>query len=192
METFGSLAAVIAAVEEDGRAELDRLQAEGAAAARIAEQEAAKPGRADAAIEELVRRLEEALRTAAAAEAEQAWLDRRAELEDREAWFEEVAEEAVAQVGAALTPLVLERWAAEALQAMGSDEAEVRLAPEDARALSAETRARLHVVEDLTLPRGSCVARTLDGGLRFDNGVRARAERTRTGWRARLGEVYPG
>lgn len=190
METLGSVAAVIAAVEEDGRAELERLQAEGAAATLAASAGPATPP--DEVVAELTRRLEEALRNAAAAEAEQAWLDRRAELEDREAWFDAVAEEAIALLSQALTPAVLERWAAEALQAMGSEEAEVRLAPEDARTLPEETRRRLHVVEDLTLPRGSCVARSFDGGLRFDNGVRARAERTRTGWRARLAEVYPG
>jgi len=197
MSGFGSLEAVVAAIREDARADVERI-------ARDAEAAVARLRREDAAVPVVVpdadARVAAARREARARIAEEDWADRQSALTVREEWIAGVAAAAIRRLQE--RPADERRadvclLAAEALDHLGSNECELLVSPADApildeawcRALRRDTGRGVRVVAAHEV-EGGCIARTLDQRLRFDNTYAARARRFEAEWRQALGALF--
>lgn len=197
--TFGSTAAVIAAIQEDARSEVDRLTSE---ADRATEgPAAAERGPVDAPDRDI--RLAAARRDASERIARAEWLDMRAALEAREQWIAEAVvrgrrrlqQESASDAG----PDMLAALAAEAIAWLRAVVCEVIVDPRDHARLDERWRqelARRTGCADLRVlagpAGGGCVVRTVDGRASFDNTWEARDRRFAHEWRAALGRLYEG
>lgn len=161
MQTLGSPASVVAAIREDGEAEVERIQEAAAAELRTI---AAEGASADVAVADREERLAAARRQNEERIARQEWEGRRAVMQQREAWIQQVVSKAQ------------ERWRASS--------------PEELEALVLEARSRLpdgHV-EVVASPRGGCIVKI--GDLSFDNTFEARSRRLEPEWRSALSGMY--
>jgi vacuolar-type H+-ATPase subunit E/Vma4 len=197
MKEFGSAESVLAAIQEDARAEIERIEADCAAAiARL---------RADAAAVPLVvpdaeTRTAAERRRARELAAQEDWADRQAALEARERWIARVAAAGLARlqaVDAATRRDELVRLGREAIAHLRGPEIRLAVAPPDLALaadptfiadLGAPADTDVKVEASETIEAG-CVARTADGRLSFDNTYRARIRRFESAWRQSIIEV---
>ncbi|MFI5177987.1 MAG: hypothetical protein ACHQO8_05475 [Vicinamibacterales bacterium] len=195
---FGSIDSVVAAVQEDARAEIEKIDRElSAAVARAREEDAQVPvivADADARVGAARRQAHD--RTVA-----QDWADRQAAIRDREAWMATVTAEGerrLRALDAATARCDLIRLAREALERMPNQPIELLVAPAEIGLLDPAARDELAAASGRPVARvtpapdvsGGCIAQTLDGHIRYDNTYQARSRRFDAVWRARLGDVY--
>jgi vacuolar-type H+-ATPase subunit E/Vma4 len=200
MKALGSTESLLEALREEVEEELAKIRTE--LDSEIGRQRRASE--ADpVALPDRETRLESARHDASEESSRQDWADRRAALEDREAWIVRVVSESGAQfVGSddrAERRELLARWIGEGVEHLSEGVLEAVLSAEDA-ALFAEaplqaraaraTPRELRIVSAAALPRGSCVVRTVDGRASFDNGLAARSRRFESVWRSALAEIY--
>jgi vacuolar-type H+-ATPase subunit E/Vma4 len=191
MKTWGSAAAVIAAIRDEAAAEIERLQHE-STTRMDALRAAARP----APSAEADARLGAVRRRAAEQDRDEDWQDAMAAVADRDTWILAVAEQARRAAGSlASNPAKLTVLAREAVASLPADACEV-VVPEGATAahdpawsaaLEAATGKRISVVGGAI---AGCIARTVDHRVAFDNTVEARDLRCRTAWRAALARLY--
>jgi vacuolar-type H+-ATPase subunit E/Vma4 len=195
MKTLGSVAAVVAALRDEGREQAEQVLA--AADARVS---APPPGGQDGApLPASEARRAAARRRARERLAVEDLADSRAALEARAAFFVRAAEEGGKLLRAPEPDEVrrdrLHALAAEAIARLPGDrELIVALSPEDA-AVMGEGPApalgpRVVVVADAALGPADCLVRTADGRLAVDNGVEARVRQFEPVWRAALAELH--
>jgi hypothetical protein len=177
------VAAVTAAARDDAEAEVAAVERRAAAERACLEAEP-EPPPIEAAEREA--RLGAARRGARERLAHEDWLDRRSALELREEWMARAAAEGRRHF--ALDRDALTRLAREAIARL-PNATEVVVCVEEAPLLEG-IALDARVVADPRSPRGSCLARTREGRLSFDNGLEARARRLVHEWRAALGEVF--
>lgn len=193
MKTWGSAAAVIAAVRDDAAVEGEHLErAADAAVAALGSAAVASAEGPDPA-----SRLASARRTAAELLADEDWQDTVDAAADRDAWIASVAQQgrrAFATAPDALT------WTAalarEAVRQLPGSACVVTVpaglspAPDEAWRLALEaSTGRQIALEHGPFPAG-CLARTPDARVTFDNRLEAREDRMRTRWRAALARIY--
>ncbi|MBI3403041.1 MAG: hypothetical protein HY048_16635 [Acidobacteria bacterium] len=190
---LGSIEAVVAAVREDGRAEVEQIERDVAAAiARVREEDARLP----VVVADAEARLGAARRQARDRLAAEDWADHEAAIRDREAWIAHVVEEGERRLGGldlvtARSDLV--RLAREALDCLPDQPLEVLVPPLFAdvadlvRSGTSKTVARVTPSAGCA---GGCVAQTVDGRVRLDNTYRDRRRRFEPIWRARVGEMF--
>ena len=161
MQTLGSPASVIAAIREDGEAEVERIQEAAAAALKTIAVEAAST---DVAVGDREERLAAARRMNEDRLARQEWEGRRAVMQQREEWIQRVVTKAQ------------QRWGASSAETLD--------------ALVREARARLPEgeCEVVASTRGGCIVRI--GDLSFDNTFEARSRRLEPEWRSALSGMY--
>lgn len=161
MQTLGSPASVVAAIREEGDAEVERIQETAAAELATTAAEAAS---VNVAIVDREERLASARRLNEERVARQEWEGRRAVMQQRETWIERVV--ARAQEG----------WGTSSAEALD--------------ALVREARSRLPdgECEVIESPRGGCIVRI--GDLSFDNSFEARSRRLEPEWRGALSGMY--
>ena len=161
MQTLGSPASVVAAIREEGDAEVERIQESAAAELAAIASDVAS---ADVAIVDREERLAAARRSSEERVARQEWEGRRALMQQREAWIQRVV--AKAQEG----------WGPSAAEKL--------------EALVREARARLPDgdCEVIAGTRGGCIVRI--GDLSFDNSFEARSRRLEPEWRSALSGMY--
>ena len=190
---LGSIEAVVAAVQEDARAEVDQIERDLAAAiARLREEDARVP----VVVADAEARLSAARRQARERLAAEDWADHEAAIRDREAWIARVVDEGERRLGA-LDPVTarsdLVRLAREALDCLPDQPLEVLVPPLLAGVADLVRSATVKTVARVTPSPacdGGCIAQTVDGRVRFDNTYRDRRRRFEVMWRARLGEMY--
>lgn len=161
MQTLGSPASVVAAIREDGEAEVERIRETVAAELASIATEAASM---NVAIGDREERLTAARRANEERVARQEWEGRRAVMQQRETWIEGVV--AKAQEGWGPSP-------AAALDVLVR-EARSRLPDGDCEVIAS--------------PRGGCIVRI--GDLSFDNSFEARSRRLEPEWRNALSGMY--
>lgn len=200
MKALGSVDSLLEALREEVEEEVSKirqeLEAETAGLRHASESD-------PVVVSDRLARLESARRQAAEAGARQDWADRRAALEDREAWIGRVVAEGRSRFAAAAANAdrrdVLSRWIDEAVERLPGDDFEVVLSPEDAAlfpaspstARSSPSRSRsVRIVTNDQAPAGSCLGRTPDARASFDNGFEARCRRFESAWRSVLAEIY--
>ncbi len=161
MQTLGSPASVVAAIREDGEAEVERIRETLAAELATIAAEAASMS---VTIDDREERLAAARRWNEERLAKQEWEGRRAVMQQRETWIGHVV--AKAQEG----------WVPSPVAALD--------------ALVREARSRLPDgdCEVTAGPRGGCVVRI--GNLSFDNSFEARSRRLEPEWRSDLSGMY--
>jgi vacuolar-type H+-ATPase subunit E/Vma4 len=200
VRVLGSVPSVVEAVREEVDEEIARLREE-------SERESERLKRARQAdpveVPDRAIRLESARREAAERLAREDWADRRAALEDREAWIAEAELQGFAALArpeaAAERGELLLRFIAEALERLPGETFEVTLAPGDRALLDGDAGRRLASVRgerevvlkpDESARPGACLVCTGDGKTSFDNGLEARARRFESSCRAALAEIY--
>lgn len=161
MQTLGSPASVVAAIREDGEAEVERIQEAAAAALKTIAVEAAST---DVAVGDREERLAAARRMNEDRVARQEWEGRRAVMQQREEWIQRVVTKAQ------------QRW--------GTSSAETL----DALVREARSRLPEGECEVVASPRGGCIVRI--GDLSFDNTFEARSRRLEPEWRSALSGMY--
>lgn len=161
MQTLGSPASVVAAIREDGDAEVERIQETAAAELATIAAEAAS---VNVAIGDREERLASSRRLNEERVARQEWEGRRAVMQQREMWIQRVV--ARAQEG----------WGPSSAETLD--------------ALVREARSRLPdgTCEVIASPRGGCIVRI--GDLSFDNSFEARSRRLEPEWRSALSGMY--
>ena len=200
MKSLGSVAAVVEALREEAESEVQRIARE--TEERIAGLRASA-GSEPADLPDRGPRLAAARREAAELSAQEAWADRRAMLEEREAWISRIVAEGLRRLEAPEPPAerrdLLARLAAEAAGCLPDEACEIVVAPADAALLDeawckevakAAGKKIARVVSDAGRRAGGCLARTEGGKVSFDNGFEARARRFEPAWRAGLAEIY--
>ena len=196
MTRLGSIDAVVLAVQEDARAEIDTIERDLATAvARL--REAAPPSPAPdadgriAAAHRLVRE-----RIAA-----EDWADHQAALGGREAWIQQViaeGERTLDALDAAARRADIAAFARDALARLppaplellvpaGDVDVAQTLVREGTFAASAKVITRVAATSEIA---SGCLVQTADGHIRYDNSHRSRATRFEPVWRARLCELY--
>jgi vacuolar-type H+-ATPase subunit E/Vma4 len=199
VKSLGSVAAVVEALREEAEGEVQRIARE--TEERIAQLRAAA-GAEPADLPDRGPRLAAARRGAAELLAQEAWADRRAMLEEREAWIGRIVAEGQRRLEAPEPPSdrrdLLGRLAAEAAACLPGEACEIVVAPADAALLDeawckevakAAGKKNARVVPDAAR-RGGCLARAEGGKVSFDNGFEARARRFEPAWRAGLAGIY--
>jgi vacuolar-type H+-ATPase subunit E/Vma4 len=200
MKTYGSPAAVIAAIRDEADAEVARIDQEARAAAeRIRQHDAADP----VAIPDRDARMAAARREAAERLARAEWRDTRAALEARERWMAGVELRGRARLATETSAAteagrrVLAALAVEAIRTLRAAACEIVLDPRDVASLDEAWRAevaRAAQCADLRIVGGNvtggCLVRTLDGRATFENTVESRARRFEAQWRTALGRIY--
>jgi vacuolar-type H+-ATPase subunit E/Vma4 len=190
---LGSIESVLAAVQEDARAENEQIERETAAAiARAREEDARLP----VVVADAEARVGAARRQARDRLAAEDWADHEAAIRDREAWIAQVVDEGERRL-AALDPVTarsdIVRFAREAFDCLPDQPLELLVPPRLAgvadlvRSGTSKPVARVTPSEACD---GGCIAQTVDGRIRFDNTYRDRRRRFEAIWRARLGDVY--
>jgi len=200
VKALGSVASVVEAVREDVEEELARIREE-----TERESERLKRARESEPVDVPDRaiRLESARREAAERLAREDWADRRAALEDREAWIAEAELQGLAELAApeaaAERGQLLARFIGEALERLPGQTFEVTLAPGDRALFNGDGGRRLASVSgereivlktDEAARPGACLVATGNGKTSFDNGLEARARRFENACRAALAEIY--
>jgi len=161
MQTLGSPASVVAAIREDGDAEVERIRETAAAElTRIA----AEAASVSVAIADREERLTAARRMTEERIAKQEWEGRRAVMQQRESWIQSVV--ARAQEG----------WGTSSAESL------------DAFVREARSRLPDGDCEVIASPRGGCIVRI--GDLSFDNSFEARSRRLEPEWRSALSGMY--
>ena len=148
-------------------------------------------------------RLESTRREATERLAREDWADRRAALEDREAWIAQAELQGLAALvrpeAAPERGELLLRFIAEALERLPGGTFVVTLAPGDSVLLNGDEGRRLASVRgereivvkpDESARPGACLVRTANGKTSFDNGLEARARRFESSCRSALAEIY--
>jgi vacuolar-type H+-ATPase subunit E/Vma4 len=196
---FGSIEAVVAAVQEDANAEVEKIERDLAAAtARAREEDRRLPvvvPDAEARISRARRQVHDRIAAEEAA-------DHQSALKDREMWIAQAMAEGqrrvlALDVAAARADLV--RLAREAIDRMPDQTLELLVSTARADLLDAATRDEIMAVPGKTIARvtpspsvgsGGCIVQTIDGRIRYDNTYAARCRRFESIWRARLGEMW--
>lgn len=198
MRGFGSIEAVLAAVREDARAEVEKIESDATiAAARLRDEDRYSP----VALADADARIAAAQRLARERAAEEDWADRRAILDARERWVGRVAAGGLQRLLAADPAdrrADLLRLAREAVMRLPGDRVELIVSDADAAVTDAAWRAEIEaatartvsVVSSDTVTTGGCIARTADGRLSYDNTYGARARRFESTWRQALGALF--
>jgi len=200
VRTLGSAASVAEAVREEAEREVERIRREGnEGIARLeAESESADVTPADREA-----RLAAARREVSARLAAEDSEDRRAALEEREAWTGRAIrlgrERLEGDRDAASRRELLLALAVEAAERLPSDDVEIAVARSDAPLVDAAfldeitRRSRKRPVQqtaDGDLPENGCVVSAAGGKVRSDNSLEARARRFESAWRRELTEIY--
>lgn len=195
MRTWGSAAAVIAALRDDAAAERERLERESATVMEASSADASAP-KPEAEEETGSDRMEAVRRANAEADAGEDWQDTVAAAADRDAWISAVAE--AGRRALATAPdgqRRLERLTREAVCELPGDDCIVAVpaalvagAEVWRGQVERDTRKRL-VLEPAAFAAG-CIARTRDGRVAFDNTIEARERRSRTEWRTAIARLY--
>jgi len=161
MQTLGSPASVVAAIREDGDAEVERIRENAAAELKTI---AAESASVDVAVGDREQRLAAARRENEERVAKQEWEGRSAVMQQRETWIQHVVAKAQ------------ERWGPSTAEALD--------------VLVREARSRLPDgnCEVIAGPRGGCIVRI--GDLSFDNTFEARSRRLEPEWRSALSGMY--
>jgi vacuolar-type H+-ATPase subunit E/Vma4 len=199
LKPWGSVASLLDALAEEADSEAAAIREEAAAeAALMKEHESSQP----VDIPDGEVRLASARREAAEALAREDWEDRRAALEDREAWIQRAAGEGLARLQGSegLDPALLTRLVLEASRQMPGQRLSVLVppanghGPRDDRWREAVRAAGADLDSDApaeSRPASGCIVRTADGRALFDNTFEARARRLESLWRNRLVGIYP-
>jgi vacuolar-type H+-ATPase subunit E/Vma4 len=195
MRSWGSAAAVVAAVRDDAAAERERLERESAAtldtlsAGRV-------PRSGEREQDAGTERMDAVRRVNAEADAAEDWEDTVTAASDRDAWIAAVAEKGRRAIAADTDAQKwLERVTREAVAELPGDACIVAVPA----TLAAEAEVWRSAVERDTGKRialepaaftAGCIARTPDGRVTFDNTVDARERRSRTEWRTAVARIY--
>jgi len=195
---FGSIEAVVLAVQEDAKAEVEKIEHDLATTiARLREEDALLP----VVVPDANGRITAARRQTRDRIAAEDWADRRAALGNRETWIQRVIAEGGRKLRA-LDPAVLRAdlvdLVREALDRMPNEPLEL-LVPaghidlaetilrDPTLAASGKVVRRAGVTSEVT---SGCIVQTADGRIRYDNSYGIRARRFEAASRARLGELY--
>ena len=200
MRSLGSVTAVVEALREEAEGEVQRIAHE--TEERISQLRASAGGEPPD-LPDRGPRLAAARREAAELSAQEAWADRRAMLEEREAWIGRIVAEGLGRLEAPEPDperrSLLARLATEAAAFLPGEVCEIVVAPADAALLDdawckevakAAGKKIVRVVADAGRRAGGCLARTEGGKVSFDNGFQARARRFEPAWRVGLAEIY--
>ena len=198
MKSLGSIAAVVAAIREDGAAEAEAVDRR--AHADI-DQIRALEARDVVTIPDRESRLAAARQLAQARITHEDWEDTRQAVAAREEWLARAV-----QLGEALLARPADDRTCRERLATLADEGLTRLA---GRPCEVVVPARLVEILDPAWQRGvaeaaglvdlkvvdgpcdgGCIVRTLDGRASFDNSYAARARRFQAAWRSALADVY--
>jgi vacuolar-type H+-ATPase subunit E/Vma4 len=198
--TLGSAASVAEAVREEAEREVERIRRE--ADEGIARLEAESKS-ADVTPAHREARLVAARREVSARLAAEDSMDRRAALEEREAWTGRairLGRERLADDRDAVSRReLLLAFAVEAAEHLPSDDLEIAVARFDAPLVDAaflDELARrsgkrpVPRTADGDLPESGCVVSAAGGKVRLDNSLEARARRFESAWRRELTEIY--
>jgi vacuolar-type H+-ATPase subunit E/Vma4 len=196
--TPGSIEAVVLAVQEDARAEIDKIERDLATAiARLREEYATLPGD----LPDAGARIAAARRQARDRIAAEDWTDHQAALSHRETWIHQVVAEGERKLRA-LDPAVLRadlvELVREALDRMPNEPLELlvpagqidvaeMIARDGTLAASGRVVTRVGVASEVT---SGCILQTAGGRIRYENSYSSRARRLEAEWRARLGNLY--
>ena len=183
MKTLGSPASVLAAMREDGAAEVERIEHETLVeTARLAES-----GQAEIVAPDREEKLAAASREARERIAREDWDDARAALEARERWMQRAAEEGRKLLTTDRETLKL--LASEALQRLPKGPCTLHV--------SRSTPVDDALLRELGLERGEpveisggCIVRSTQSALSVDNSFEERARRFQVQLRAALGKAY--
>jgi vacuolar-type H+-ATPase subunit E/Vma4 len=197
MKTHGSVAAVVAAIQDDVQVEIEHLEAETSAElARLRRDfESHSPVVADCEA-----RLAAARAQARERLAREDYRDARAEIEVRDAWMHKVVAAAQKRLSQTASPCrrhVLGRLADEALTKIPARECVLQIARRDvplADAAWVSERVSNAGKVDVKIVGieidGGCIAASGDGRVAFDNSIRARTERFEGQWRTALASLF--
>lgn len=195
---LGSIEAVVAAIQEDARAEIETIERELAAAVeRLRLEDAALP----VVVPEAEARIASARRQVHDRTAAEDWADRRAALSLRERWIERVTakgERKLAALDAAarhadLVDLLREAFARmpheplELSVPAGELDVAIRIVHDENITAPGQVVTRVKIAPEIA---AGCVVSTADGRFRYENSYSSRARRFEALWRARLGELY--
>jgi vacuolar-type H+-ATPase subunit E/Vma4 len=195
---YGSVEAVVVGVQEDAKAEIEKIERDLATTiARLREEDSRLPVVvADADVRVSAARRQGRDRIAAEDRA-----DHQAALTERESWIEQVVAEGERRLRA-LDPgevrADLVRLAREAFERMPDQPLEVLVSPahvdladailhDESIAASGRTIAGVKATPEVS---SGCIVQTVNGRIRYDNTYRARGRRFEAAWRARLGGLY--
>ena len=196
MTGWGSVESIVAAIREEARAEIDRLDAETAATiARFCDEDRQTP----VAVPDGDARIEAARRQARERAAEENWADRQLALESRERWMARVVAlglDRLRAADAATRRDDLLYLAGEAAARVGGPAVEIIVAPDDlaladptwCAQVAGTIGAAVTVAVDAAVT-GGCIARSADGRLNYDNTFTARTRRFEGAWRSALSEL---
>ena len=195
---LGSIEAVVAAVQEDAKAEIEKIERDLASTiVRLREDDARLP----VVVADADARIGAARRQARDRTAAENWADHQAALNDRETWIQRVTAEGERRLQAldrAALRADFARLVREALDRMPDGPVELLVSSADldlAEAirgdgtLAAFGRAITCVTATSEVTSG-CIVQPIGGRIRYENSYRIRARRFEAAWRARLGEVY--
>lgn len=198
MQTVGSVASVIAAIRDDGAAEVERIERDAAAELARMRSEAESETVAIAGREQ---RLATARRETAEQLALGQWEGRGAAIEQREAWIARVVAQGQAPTerggNADADRALLTKLACEALRQLPGNECVISLAAHDLARIDARWGASLAAATGKTSVRiaespapigGGCIA--VSGDLAFDNSLDERSRRLESRWRSALSALY--
>jgi vacuolar-type H+-ATPase subunit E/Vma4 len=201
MRTLGSAVSVVEAVREEAEREVERIRRESDEAVRRLEADARI---ADATPLDRDARLAAARREVSASLAAEDAADRRAALEEREAWAMRAIDAGRRRLAddrdAVSRRELLLALAIEAAATIPFEEVEVGVAPWDARFVDAAfldevarrsgKRSAKRSGNQDDLPESGCVVSSPGGKVRSDNSLPARARRFEGAWRRALTEIY--
>lgn len=199
MKTLGSPASVAEVLREEAAREVERIRRENAE--EIARLEAEARG-TDVTPPDRDGRLAASRREVAARQAAEDSADRRAALEEREAWSERAVrlgrERLTADRDAGSRRDLLLALGVEAALRLPGDDVEIAVNSADFPLVDAPfleelarrcgKRVSKRTVGDL--PESGCVVSGAGGKVRADNSLEARARRFETAWRSVLTEIY--
>ena len=183
MKTLGSPQALLAAMREDGDAELERIEQE--AQAQMARLDAQARGEIEAPDRE--ERLAAAAREQRERLAREDWNDARSALEAREQWMQRAAVEGRKLLRT--PPETLRALAIEALQRFPGEPCTLHVARDTAVDPALLEELKLSAGEPVDIA-GGCVVRSKVSPLSVDNSYGERAHRFEAQLRAALGKVY--
>jgi vacuolar-type H+-ATPase subunit E/Vma4 len=197
MKTHGSVATVIAAIQDEVQIESERLEAQTAAdLARLQREFESHPP----VIADREARLAVAHAQARERLAREDYRDARAEIEVREAWIGKVitaGRNRLAQMAGPCRRALLGRLADEALVKIHSRECVLQVGRDDLELAdeawlderASNTGKTALNVAGIAI-EGGCIAVSADGRVAFDNSLAARTERFEEKWRAALAALF--
>ena len=200
MRTLGSAVSVVEAIREEAEREVERIRRDADDGVRRLEADARNE---DVTPVDRGARLAAARREVSARLAGEDAEDRRAALEEREAWAARAIEAGRRRLAddrdAASRRELLLALAIEAAATLPSEDVEVGVAPSDLPFVdvafldevarrSGRRSAKRSANGDL--PESGCVVSSVGGKVRSDNSLPARARRFESAWRSALTEIY--